>query len=390
MTASPAALDLLRRLLRSALAAEEGAAPTAVPLGDVPTRDLLDVVRRHRVPEVLRTHAEGLGLPDDLVAVLDGWRRQYRPRLQLQTLESVRVAKLLGASGIDALLFKGQALAVQTTGLADARGPGDVDVLVAPDAVAEAHRVLTAAGWSLRERGRVEPGTWAWRHVVRWGNALTYAGNGADVDLHWRFEALPGAHPEIGELWPRRDEVRLGDARVATLARADALRHLAGHREGWIWMRTLVDLRRLVRDPAVLAGELRPEAAASLAVAREAVGLPLHLPDRVHARLDRVPSSVLERARGYHGVEVPSTFAGGAGSALRLRNHVASSRTVADLEHAAMALLLPAHAALPVRARSAWTGVPLALGLRMGSLLRGLLARIRRGGPCAERPGHAA
>lgn len=365
-----AALDLLGSLVRSALAIEEGR-PAAPPpgLGAVAPAALLEAVRRHRVPEVLLTHARELELPDEVVEVLSAWRRVTRHRLLLQTLETVRAWDLLTRQGIDALVFKGQALAVQTTGLADARGAGDVDVLVAPATAADAHRVLSGAGWALSAGGRVDPGTWAWQHVSRWGNALTYLGDGGDVDLHWRLEATPGAHPDVATLWARRREVEVGGARIATLGSYDALRHSAAHREGWVWLRTLVDLRRLARDPHVFAGELRPVAAVSLALARETVGLPDTVPGWVHAQLDRVPAPSLDRARGYLRAAVPGDFGGGTGSVLSFRHRLASSRTAADLRHAAVALVLPAHAALPVHARTAWTGVPTALALRARRLV---------------------
>lgn len=379
--------DLLRTLVRDALAAEEGQPVEPVDLGAVDVADLLAVVRRHRVAELLRARAEPLALPAELVEGLDAWRALARPRLLLQAMETVRACALLEGHGIDVLAFKGQALAVLTTGDASARGPGDVDLLVAPERVLDAHRALLAGGWALREDGRVEPDTWAWRHVSRWGNALTYAGQGADVDLHWRLDPSPGAHPALAVLHARRAEVPLGGARLPTLSTYDALRHSAAHREGWVWLRTLVDVRRLAREPGVLEGELRPVALASLAIARATVGLPEDVPGLVNDRLDRVPRAVVERALGYHRAAVPASFGGGAGSALTFRHRLASRSTSADLRHAAVSLVLPAHAALPVRARSAWTGVPWALALRLRTLVR---SRVRRGAPCAEQPGRAA
>lgn len=390
MTATPAALDVLRTLLKSALGAEEGVPAAPVPLGDLPPRELLAVIGRHRVSDVLRAHADALGLPREITSVMDAWRQRNQQRLMLQTFETVRAVHLLNQRGIDVLAFKGQALAVQTTGQYDARGPGDIDLLIAPGTVAEAHRALTAAGWALHECGRIEPGMWAWGHVNRWGSALTYLGAGGDVDLHWRFDAMRGAHPEFAELWPRRELVALGGTELATLSTRDAFHHLAGHREGWIWARTLVDLRRLSRDPAVFDGDLAPHAAVSLAVAREVVGLPAAVPSEIHARLDRVPDAHLERARRHHGLGVRATYGGGAGSAVALRNHLMASRSPADLGQAAMILVLPAHAALVVRSRTAWTGVPVALLLRVRNLVRGVLARFRRDAPCAEQPELAA
>ncbi|HWJ11220.1 MAG TPA: nucleotidyltransferase family protein [Nocardioides sp.] len=409
---APAGLTLVTALCRSALEVEEGRPAAPPALGGIDARALFAVVQRHRVQELLASYADELGLPAELVRILESWRALARQRTLLQTLETVRAWELLDRAGVSALAFKGQPLAVQTTGRADARGPGDVDLLVDPQQLVEAHRALTAAGWSLREGARIEPGTWAWRHVSRWGNALTYRGEGADVDLHWRLEITPDAHPPFDVLRSRAEEVALGASTVTTLSRYDALRHLAAHREGWIWLRTLVDLRRLCRadpgdpddpdDPAdpgngragVLTGPLRPAALRSLAVARATVGLPDSVPASVHARLDRTSPEFLARVARHHAAPVPATFSGGVGGVLGFRHRLAASRSVRDLQHTTVALVLPAHAAYPVDARTAWTGVPRALARRAAAALRALAGRaarpLRRGGPCAERPGRAA
>ncbi|WP_408896819.1 nucleotidyltransferase family protein [Nocardioides sp. R1-1] len=356
------ALDLLRRLVSAALDAEEGRPVGPARLGEAEPRALLDVVRRHRVPELLGSRAGELGLPAEVTAVLDAMVEGDRQRRLVHALETVRVERLLDTAGIASLVFKGVPLAVLTTGSADARGAGDVDVLVRPADVASAHAVLTRAGWALHERGRVEPGMWAWRHVLRWGHSLTYLGPGVDVDLHWRLDAVPGAQPPAHALLARRTTVEVGGAPVPTLAPVDAFHHLAGHREGWTWLRTLVDLRRLARDPAVFDRELTAPALTSLAAARASVGLPASVPPRVLAALDRVPDAALARVRVTHEGAVGAF--GGAGAVRELRHGLASSRGPRDLGQVVMSAVLPAHAALPVRSTTAWGGVPRALALR--------------------------
>lgn len=366
-----AALDLLCRLVRSALDAEEGRAVAPVApadLGAVPVPDLLDGVRRHRVPELLAARAGELGLPDEVVRVLHAMLAGLRQRRLVHTLETVRAWQLLDRAGIDALVFKGIPLAVLTTGDPDARGAGDVDLLVRSESAAAAHRLLTGAGWALHEQGRVEPGMWAWRHVQRWGHTLTYLGAGADVDLHWRLDAMPGAQPATGDLLARLTTVEVGGVQVPTLARADAFRHLAGHREGWTWLRTLVDLRRLARDPAVFAEPLSAPALTSLAAARATVGLPGTVPGPVRDALDRVPGAALARARAAH--ERPVAIFGGARAGREVRNGMATVRGPRDVQQLAMTLVLPAHAALPVRSATAWGGVPRAFALRTRRLVR--------------------
>ena len=379
-------LGVVATLVRAALDAEEGRAGAPVPVAAAEVRTVFEVAQRHRVQPLLRTHAAVLGLPDELVGLLDRWLTAARRQTMLQALETVRAWELLDGAGIEVLAVKGQALAVQTAGRADARGPGDVDLLVDPARLVEAHRLLTGAGWRLRDDARVEPDTWAWRHLTRWGNALTYQGEAADVDLHWRLDVMPDAHPPFAVLRSRAEHVRVGTATLATLSRYDALRHLATHREGWIWLRTLVDLRRLARTEAALDGPLRPAAALSLAVARTTVGLPATVPAAVHARLDEAPREVVDRVARLHADAVPTAHAAVYGGRRKLRGRLAELTSVADLQHAAVELVLPADVVFPVRSRTGWTGVPRALGLRAADLSR----RVRRDAPCAPPPEPAA
>lgn len=355
-------------MLRRALEAEEGVAGDPVALGAVPSRELLDVVRRHRVPQVLLGQSAALGLTGEVVTTLEAMLRGSRERQLLHVLETVRAWQLVTDAGIDALVVKGAPLAVLTTGVPEGRGAGDVDLLVRPGDTARAHGVLTAAGWRLHEAGRIEPEMWAWRHVVRWGRTLTYLGAGADVDLHWRLDTFPGALPAAEELMERQVRVPVGGVDIPTLAAADALNHLAMHREGWTWLRTLVDLRRLARDPRVFDQYLGSPALTSLAATRATVGLPAGVPARVSAALDRVPERTLAEIRAQH--LRPTAPMGGATTGRELRYGIASARGPRDLGQLAVGVLLPAHTALEVRSTSAWTGLPTALGLRARHLGR--------------------
>lgn len=364
----PAAFDLLCRMLRRALEAEEGLGGDPVALGPVAPRDLLDVVRRHRVPQVLLGQTAALGLTGELVGTMEAMLRGSRERQLLHVLETVRAWQLVTDAGVEALVVKGAPLAVLTTGVPEGRGAGDVDLLVRPGDTARAHDVLTSAGWQLHEAGRIEPDMWAWRHVVRWGRTLTYLGAGADVDLHWRLDTVPGALPAADELMTRTVRVPVGGVKVPTLGAADALNHLAMHREGWTWLRTLVDLRRLARDPGVFDQYLGGPAVTSLAVTRATVGLPAGVPAEVSAALDRVPGRVLAEVRAQH--LRPTAVMGGATTGRELRYGLASARRPRDLGQLAVGVLLPAHTALEVRSASAWTGLPTALGRRARHLGR--------------------
>ncbi len=372
-----AALEIARRWAGAALALEEGGTPDPVSAEGIATEDLLIPIRRHRLFPLLHQHSGALDLPGEVAEVLDDWHRQTHRNVLVQAVDTVNAWQALADAGIPALAIKGLALAVLSTGRVDARGAGDVDLLVPPDRVADAHAVLTGRGLELHEDGRIEPDMWAWRHVKRWGCALIYYGPGAEIDLHWRLDLARADHTPFEALWERREQILLGGKELPTLSRYDALRHSAAHREGWSTIRTLVDLRRLARDPEALAGEaFTPTALMSLAIARASIGLPEGLPAPLHDQLDAVSPAVLERAEQLHLLDAPGRVGAGRGTVRDFRYLVSASRDAAGLRQAAMTVVLPAHAALPVRSRTAWTGVPVALGLRVVRPLQ----RARRAG----------
>lgn len=351
----------------------------------------MEAVRRHRVAELLGSQAAGLDLPDEIRQPIADLRAVSRRALMVQVLETGRLTGLLAGAGIASLAIKGPALAVQTTGDPAARGSGDIDLLVDPDQVQQAHQVLLDSGWSLRPGYDIAPGTWAWRHVMGAFNALTYDGPGSAVDLHWRLDPTLDALPVFAEAWERRVPVDLGGVVVDTLSRADLLGHASLHaaKDSWRWMRSLVDVHRIAADPATWdrswsRDPLRRLEVSTLAVTRFVVGLPGGVPAEVLARLDQVPASVLLRAVAAQ--ERPTAAENpfpGSESVRLLRYMLEASPTPRDLRHSAVSTMLPVKSVLGVDAKSAWSGVPLTLWARVRRLQVRSVAWAKRS-PSAE------
>lgn len=342
---------------------------------DEPAEDLLEAIRRHRVAELLGSQAVGLELPVELLGPIADLRAVGRRALMVQVLETGRLQQVFDEAGIDSMVIKGPALAVQTTGDPAARGAGDIDLLVDPDRVTDAHELLLASGWSLRPGYDVKPGTWAWRHVMGAFNAFTYDGPGSAVDLHWRLDPTLDALPTFAEAWDRRVRVDLGGVKVDTLCHADLLAHTSLHtaKDTWRWMRSLVDVHRIVANPltwdrSLDRAPLRRLEISTLAVTRFVVGLPGGVPPEVLAQLDQVPASVLTRA--VTAQDRPTTAENpfpGSESVRLLRYMLAASPTRRDLRHSAVSTVLPVKSVIGIESESAWTGVP-----------RTLWARVRR------------
>lgn len=346
--------------------------------------ELVEAIRRHRVAELIGSQAHGLELREDLVGPVEALRAATRRAMMVQVLETDRLQGIFAEAGIPCMVIKGPALAVQTAGDPTARGAGDVDLLVAPERVEDAHRLLLSRGWRLRPEYEVEPGTWAWRHVMRAFNALTFEGPGSAVDLHWRLDPTLDALPTFAEVWSRRVSVDLGGVRVETMSHADLLAHTSLHtaKDSWRWMRSLVDVHRLAADPRTWdrpAGSLRRLEVETLAVTRFAVGLPPQVPAAVLAQLDQVPAAVLTRALSAQDRPAAAEYPfPGIESMRLLRYMLAASSTSRDRRHSAMSTVLPVKSVVGIEARTAWTGVPLSLWYRVRRLRRRSVAWARR------------
>lgn len=375
----------VRAWVRGALRLEAGLDWTAEPASE-PVAELVEAVRRHRVAELVATHAAGLGLAEDVAGLIGELRAAGRRALMVQLLELERLCSVFDGAGLRHLAMKGPALAVQTTGDPSSRGSGDLDLLISPLDVEAACRLLEANGWRMRVGSEVEPGTWAWGHVLRSFNAFTFDGPGSTVDLHWRLDPTLDALPGFEEVWTRREKVDLGALQVETLGRADLLGNTSLHaaKDYWRWLRSLVDVHRIVGDPrtwerAFDQDPLRRLEIETLAVTRFVVGLPPAVPAEVLALVDRVPASVLTRALTAQERPVYATYPfPGAESMRALRYMLAASSTARDRRHAAVATLLPVKTVVGIDAKSAWSGVPLTLWHRVRRLRRRSVAWARR------------
>lgn len=357
---TPAAVSQVRRAVRSALLVEGGGAPRWRWAGQVPEADFLEAAARHRVCQLLDGVSGELGLPPELAAALGEVTRKERLAAMSQAQIVARVHEAL--DGVPHLFFKGGALAVQLTGDLTARGGGDVDVLVDPHDLERAVEALREAGWAVRPQHASDPASWMWGYQLRVAHEVAMDGPGAMVDLHWRLDPTYDALPAFAELWDRREELSVGAVTVAALGRADAFAHALRHaaRDDWGSLRSLVDVHRLARDPAVWPGRPDRLERMTLTVTEATIGMPSGVPEfrRVRSGLPRAMSAQRRTLRY-------TRFPGDA--ALRYAGYcLAASRTPRDVVHTLVGLALPPVRVTHVPDRDA---VP--------AILHGLAARSR-------------
>lgn len=355
-----AAVSEVRRAVRAALALEDGAPRASWKWrGRVEPPDLVAAIERHRVSLLLADHVEDLALPQAV-------RREVmalRDRERLGALDQIRLTAAVDAllADIDHLFFKGVALAALTTGDAGARGDGDVDVLVPPDRLGDAARALVAAGWTVRPTYTWDQASWAWRYQ-RWGaHEMAFDRDGRTVDLHWRLDPTYDGLPGFVDLWARRQPIRIGPVEVDTLGRADAFAHTLRHaaKDGWESLRSLVDVHRLARDPALRNLPVDRVAAGTLSATEAAIGLPGSAPafTRSRAPLPRMLAAQASPVR--HAIVPGQRTVRQAGFRWR------TSRTTQDLCVNAVTLLLPPASVAPIAEPDPVKAIPVAVARRL-------------------------
>lgn len=154
-----------------------------------------------------------------------------------------RVTQILAEAGVDALVYKGVALAIELRG--ELRGPhsADVDVLIAPESVDAAHAALTAAGLSRRDG---EAGPPSRLHRLR-AIESEYVGLPATIDLHWHVESPGYFAIPFEEMWRRRQRMATDNMAIWAPSTAETLLITATHgtREAWRSLRHVLNFAKL-------------------------------------------------------------------------------------------------------------------------------------------------
>jgi len=363
---------MVRSCVRAALMVEGGVDPGWELPRDADPSDFVAAVRRHRVTETIVDNlGGGLDLPDEVAEILIQGRRSNAVKVMLLVRELGKALDLLRERGVPILVFKGAALAVATTGDFTARGPGDLDLWVAPDCLARAHAALSSGGWLPVSGYPSDSETWAWRHLMATSYEMPMVSPSADLDLHWRIHPSASLSPDFKEAWARGRSVQIDGIDVPTLSDADAFRHSCVHaaHDECRWLRSIVDIHRLAGLPEVreecfprLSGVERE----ALEVVRTTIGLPQNVDRLISQRPRRSVGRVLRRAQLAQESPVPLPGEDPPGSQLisAFRCYGRGASSPRDRLHIAYGLALPAAGVGRVRCRSAITGIPFAVALR--------------------------
>lgn len=245
------------------------------------------LVERHRiVPTVYRnlsSHAPDL-IPAPTLAALKERAEQNRRRVLLTLAELSRISERFTQAGVKLCLLKGPLLAQALFDDASLRSTRDLDLLIFPEALAQADTLLLAHGCQRTfPAATLTPRQWQvyqreWHH-----NSYTLPRQRLTVELHWALTIASLVSPQVvHQMVERALPVSPAVSGLSTLAAGDLpvylLLHGAGHR--WVrlkwpldfavWMRRAssqdweallgrmqaLGLERLLAQGALLACEL--------------------------------------------------------------------------------------------------------------------------------------
>lgn len=207
-------------------------------------------VARHRVGAYLHHR-----LPGDVRAALPvPVREQFTASAQrtarlalVRSAELVRLARRFGAAGIPFLSVKGPLLAQALHGDVGVRHAGDLDLLIAPERLADADAVLRAAGCR-RSQPDFELTPRQWREYQRLKHEFEYFNDptGVRIEVEWRLEGL--GRQAFDEWLQAGARETLGGVELARLPATTEALYLFVHGAGHEWFRLfwLVDVARLL------------------------------------------------------------------------------------------------------------------------------------------------
>jgi hypothetical protein len=215
----------------------------------------LRLVARHRVAPVVWQSLKTVGnpsIPQQTQCDLRQWIEQNTLNALTQAAELVRLVRCFEGTGIRVLPLKGPVLALQAYGALELRHAGDLDLLVDPESVWDADRLLTDVGYvrTIPEYS-LSPGQAAAFMIIRKDFSYIHPERAIRVELHWRLSPNAYLFPlSLDELWPRRECVKFGSKCVAAMPRQELVLYLCAHgaHTGWFRLKWLCDIPELTRD----------------------------------------------------------------------------------------------------------------------------------------------
>jgi hypothetical protein len=188
-------------------------------------------------------------IPQKYLDWLKRFSKEHAGNNLYQTMELLKVIRLLENQNIPTLPFKGPTLAAQIYGDVGLRQFCDLDILVHRKNVGKSLKILAEQGYH-----PTSPPAWSARFPTlvkgRKDVALVNEKRSVRIELHWR---LSGTHFNLPvrkeSLWMNLKTVALASQPVRTLPLDDSLLYLTlhGSRHGWMRLAWICDIAELLR-----------------------------------------------------------------------------------------------------------------------------------------------
>jgi len=225
------------------------------------------LARRHSVLPLIYSQLNttaAANVPSDQLARLRENYQKNAARNLFLTAELCRILQTFEAAGIEAVPYKGPALAVYAYGKLALRRFVDLDILVRKADAIRAKDVLTAGGFVCGT-----PWTTAQQALLlrtQHNLSLSREGGRLVVELHWEVaSSLFASSLQAEEFWGRLETVRLDNIAVKSLSAEDLVLSLCVHGSKHLWERLawICDVAELVKTRTDLNWSVLLERAAS-------------------------------------------------------------------------------------------------------------------------------
>lgn len=266
--------------------AESGARIEGItnPANEVDWDYVYQLARRHSVLPLIYKQLSSIPaakLPADQLARLKANHQKNLVRNLLLTAELCSILQTFAAAGIEAVPYKGPALAVYAYGKLELRRFVDLDILVRKADVLQAKELLAAQGFVCGT-----PWTDAQQALLlhtQHNLSLSREAGRLVVELHWEIaSSLFASSLQAEEFWGRLKTMRLNNVTVNSLSAEDLLLSLCVHGSKHLWERLawICDVAELVKTCTDLDWSVLLDRAASTKNDRM-LFLGLHLANRL-------------------------------------------------------------------------------------------------------------
>ncbi len=172
----------------------------------------------------------------------------------LAAVECKRLRDAFAGAEIDHLFIKGLTLAVLAYGSIIPKAASDVDVLIAPDALLPACRILEQLGYrAVLPISGDETALMRWHAISK--ESVWIGADGSTLELHTSLADHPELIPSIGVDSPRQSVDVASEVQLETLAQDELFAYLSVHGASSAWFR----LKWLADLAALLAGSDQAE-----------------------------------------------------------------------------------------------------------------------------------